>query len=942
MRLSWREIRARAARFAEEWAGQGYERGQAQLFWRDFFDIFGLPVRRVASFEKQVEKLGGNRGYIDLFWPGMLLVEQKSAGRDLKRARQQALDYLDGLKDSELPRYIVLSDFQSFEMIDLETGEETAFLLRDLPDNVEKFGFIIGAQKVSFRDEDPVNIMAAELMGKLYDALAAAGYGGHDLERFLVRILFCLFADDTGIFERDLFLTIIEQRTREDGSDVGPWLAQIFEVLNTPEDERQSTLDEDLARLPYVNGDLFAERLAIPAFTAEMRRRLIEVCKFDWSKISPAIFGSMFQSVMDPEERRQWGEHYTSEKNILKLIGPLFMDDLRAEFEHIRKLKRGRRQRLREFQEKLGTLTFFDPACGCGNFLVVAYRELRTLEIEVLKELHGDAAQLELDAQVLSSIDVNQFYGIELKEFPARIAETALWMMDHIMNNRLSETFGRVYVRIPLRASPNIRHADALEMDWAEVLPPERCGFVFGNPPFGGAKYQTPEQREQVRRIAKLGGSGGTLDYVAAWFIRAGEYLNEALENGAERPPRIAFVATSSICQGEQVAQLWPILFDREKLEIAYAHRPFKWHNEARGKAQVHVVIVGLDGRGFEPKAKRLFSYEDVRGEPVETHHEMLSPYLVDASRLNDPHLVVRESSRPLNGMPKLVIGSKPIDGGNYILKQEEYEELRRTAPAEAKWFRPYVGAREYINGGWRWIVHPASIPPSELKNLPGIRQRMAAVREYREKSSSRPTRELALTPGEFHVTVIPGSPFLVVPKVSSERREYVPIGWLEPPVVPSDLVFVLPNATPGHFALLTSAMHMAWLRLVGGRLEGRYRYSIGLVYNTFPVPPKPKLDTLLKKLEPYGRAVLKARVAAFAADPNATLADLYDPDRMPRDLRAAHRKLDAAVDKLYGAGKNPSDLARGELLLNLYEKVIMPVLAGQGNGKRKRRRRKR
>ena len=498
MRLSWREIRARAARFAEEWAGHGYERGEAQLFWRDFFEVFGLPVRRVASFEKQVEKLSGNKGYIDLFWPGMLLVEQKSAGRDLKQARRQALDYTNDLKDSELPRYIVLSDFQSFEMIDMD-GEETAFLLRDLPENVEKFGFIIGAQKVSFRDEDPVNIMAAELMGQLYDALAAAGYGGHDLERFLVRILFCLFADDTGIFERDLFLTIIEQRTREDGSDVGPWLAQIFEVLNTPEDERQSTLDEDLARLPYVNGELFAERLAIPAFTAEMRERLIEVCKFDWSQISPAIFGSMFQSVMDPDERRQWGEHYTSEKNILKLIGPLFMDDLRAEFERIKKLKRGRQQRLRAFHEKLSRLTFFDPACGCGNFLVVAYRELRALETELLKEIHADildklrggVRQMRVD--VLSKIDVNQFYGIEIKEFPARIAETALWMMDHIMNNRLSEAFGQVYVRIPLRASPNIRHADALETDWAEVLPPEACSFVFGNPPFGGAKFQTEQ-----------------------------------------------------------------------------------------------------------------------------------------------------------------------------------------------------------------------------------------------------------------------------------------------------------------------------------------------------------------------------------------------------------------------------------------------------------------
>ena len=443
--------------------------------------------------------------------------------------------------------------------------------------------------------KDPANIEAAELVGRLHDALSDAGHRGHDLERFLVRVVFCLFADDTGIFEpRDIFLDFIDTRTGEDGADLGPWLAQLFEVLDTPEERRAATLDEDLARFPYINGDLFEGHLRMFSFDAAMRGALLDACRFDWSNISPAIFGALFQSVMDPAERRAQGAHYTTEKNILKVIEPLFMDELRAEFERVRRRRgRGRLAALRQFQAKLANLTFFDPACGCGNFLIIAYRELRLLEIEVIREIREatDAtAQEVLDTAWQSVVDVDQFYGIELGEFPARIAETALWMMDHIMNNRLSLEFGQSYARIPLAKSPHIVHGDALETDWAGLLPREDCSFVFGNPPFVGAKYQTAEQRAQVRRVAALGGSGGTLDYVAAWLIEAGEYLK-----GGDA--RIGFVATNSITQGEQVAQLWPVLFGRCKLEIAFAHRTFAWGSDARGKAHVHVVILGLDRR---------------------------------------------------------------------------------------------------------------------------------------------------------------------------------------------------------------------------------------------------------------------------------------------------------------------------------------------------------
>ncbi|MDQ3472214.1 MAG: class I SAM-dependent DNA methyltransferase, partial [Acidobacteriota bacterium] len=658
MRLSWNEIRVRAAKFAEEWKHAHYERGESQTFYNEFFEIFGVTRRRVASFEEPVKRLGDARGFIDLFWKGVLLVEQKSAGRDLVRAKQQALDYFPGLKEHELPRYVLLSDFQTFELYDLDENTHVRFALHQLHEHIEAFAFILGVQKRTFRDQDPVNIEASELMGQLHDALKASGYVGHNLEQFLVRLVFCLFADDTGIFEpRDIFSTLITERTNPDGSDTGQWISQLFEVLNTPQEQRQQALDQDLANFDYVNGQLFEEHLPIAAFNKSMRNLLIAACTFNWDAISPAIFGSLFQSVMLPADRRRQGAHYTTEKNILKVIEPLFLDELRAEFKQLTERRDGgRRKALEAFHQKLSTLRFFDPACGCGNFLIISYRELRLLEIELLKVLRKNG-QLELDVAKMSRIDVDQFYGIELGEFAARIAEVALWMMDHIMNNRLSLEFGESYARIPIKKSPHILNADALETKWSDLIAPADCALILGNPPFGGAKYQSPEQRTQVRRIAQLGGSGGTLDYVTAWFITAGEYLRLS-------PARVGFVATNSVTQGEQVAQLWPILFDRCGLEITFAHRTFAWGSDARGMAHVHVVIVGLCRRAQEPPIKRLFSYDDLRGDPTESQHAALTPYLFDAGNVTNRHLVVDERSRPLSDVPQLIIGSKPIDGG--------------------------------------------------------------------------------------------------------------------------------------------------------------------------------------------------------------------------------------------------------------------------------------
>jgi len=928
MRLSWNEIRIRAAAFSKEWQDEGYEKGQTQLFYRDFFEVFGVPIRRVASFEEPVKKLGDKRGFIDLFWKSVLLVEQKSAGRDLKKAKQQALEYFPGLKDNELPRYILLSDFQNFELYDLDEDEELHFTLSELPKHVEKFGFIIGVRKRTFSDQDPVNIQASELMGKLHDALRDSGYIGHDLEQLLVRTVFCLFADDTGIFEpRDIFQDLIEERTREDGSDLGGWLGLLFQVLDTPEEKRQSNLDEDLRRFPYINGELFRGPLLLPSFNTHMRDTLLEACKFDWSGISPAIFGALFQSVMNAKERRAQGAHYTTEKNILKVIKPLFLDELWAEFNALRSRKdTHRRKLLRKFHEKLGKLRFFDPACGCGNFLIIAYRELRELEIHVIKELRAYEVlpgQGELDATVLSFIDVDQFYGIEINEFPVRIAETAMWMMDHIMNNRLSLEFGQSFVRIPIQRAPHIIHTDALEAKWEDLIPPESCSYIFGNPPFIGSKYQSTFQREQVRRIAKLGKSGGTLDYVTAWFIKAAHYV----KNGSVS---IGFVATNSITQGEQVAQLWPVLFEKG-FEITYAHRTFAWGSDARGVAHVHVVIIGLAKENQVPKDKRLFTYDDLREEPHESLHSVLSPYLFDASALNNPHIVVKEEYWPINGLPRLISGSQPIDDGNYIFDEQERDEFLLAEPQAEKYIRPYIGAREFIRGEKRWILALHSASPTELKSMPRIVEKMRAVREYRGTSKRKSTLAIADFPEQYNVNVIPEDAFLVIPEVSSERREYIPIGWLEPPVIPSNKIRILPHATLWQFGILTSAMHMSWVRHIGGRLESRYQYGININYNTFPVPSLSSKQITV--LDSKAKAVLAAR----SSFPTETLANLYNPELMPVVLRRAHHSLDRAVDKLYRKAPFSSDQERAEHLLGLYEKMSAPLLATSKH-KRKRR----
>lgn len=729
MRLSWQEIRTRARRFSERWRDAHYEKGETQSFYNEFFEIFGVDRKRVAVYERKIDLIEQNRrGFIDLFWPSVLLIEQKSAGKDLFKAQGQALDYVLGLKDRDLPKFVLTCDFQRFRLLELDTRAEIAFTLPELHKHVEDFAFMLGVQRRHYGSQAAVNIKAAELLGTIHDALEAKNYRGTDLERLMVRLLFCLFADDTGIFEnKDDFLYLIEERTGEDGSNVGRVLNELFEVLDTPDDQRVTGMDPEFGKFPYVNGKLFTGHLRTAVFDAQMRDDLIAACKFDWGKVSPAIFGSLFQSVMDKAERRKKGAHYTTEPNIKKVIGPLFLDELRSELDRLKARRDGgKRPALLAFQEKLGGLEFFDPACGCGNFLVVTYRELRAMEQEVLEQIFDANSPMLYDVEALSIVRLAQFHGIELEEFPAHIAEVAMWMTEHLANIELGRVFGKVFADIPLTDSAHIVHGDALEIEWDEVLPHARCFAVMGNPPFVGAKFQSIEQRQQVRDLARLGGSGGTLDFVTAWFIKAGAYI-------AAGPTRVAFVSTNSITQGEQVAQLWPILFERYGLEIAFAHRTFAWGSDARGKAHVHVVIIGLTHRSVEPKEKRLFSYENINSEPDETAHDALTAYLFDASNVTNRHLVVREEGRPINGASSPTIGSKPVDGGYLIFDTSERSELIAAYPDAAKFLRPFVGAIEFLHGGDRWILALQQASPAEIVAIPPIRDRLKSVRAFRE-----------------------------------------------------------------------------------------------------------------------------------------------------------------------------------------------------------------
>jgi hypothetical protein len=983
MPLSWNEIRNRAHEFSKRWEHETSEDAEAKPFWTEFFNVFGIDRKRVASFEEPVKKLGDKQGYIDLFWKGMLLVEHKSRGKDLDKAYIQALDYFPGIKERDLPKYVLVSDFDRFRLYDLEDGTQQEFKLADLHKRIKHFAFIAGYRTQTIAPQNPVNIKAAESMGKLHDALKAAAYEGHPLEVLLVRLLFCLFAEDTGIFQpASAFRAWIEERTAPDGSDLGPQLAQLFQVLNTPENKRSKNLDELLAAFPYVNGKLFEEMLPIADFNLAMREALLDCCALDWSAISPAIFGALFQSIMDAKARRNIGAHYTSEENILKLIQPLFLDALWEEFNRVK----GNKNKLFEFHKKLRTLTFFDPACGCGNFLVIAYRELRKLELEVLRTVHENTGSRFLDIHQEISVDVDQFFGIEIEEFPAQIAQVAMWLMDHQMNVRVSEEFGMYFARIPLKTSPHIVNGNALTLDWDDVLPAERANYVLGNPPFVGAKFMDDAQREDAQRVFADIKSGGLLDFVAAWYVKAARYMHgndsspfkgESVSEGAtgrgmgeiaastlphphrthphpnlppegegtiapppsrgrlgggwvDSPPlegvgrkvRCAFVSTNSITQGEQAGVLWGWLL-AQGIRIHFAHRTFQWSNEAKGMAAVHCVIIGFGA--FDEEKKTIYEYEDIRGEAHAVAVRNINPYLVDA-----PDVVLVNRQHPICAVPEIGIGNKPIDGGHYLFTPEEKAEFLAREPKAAKWFRRWIGADEFINGYERWCLWLGDCPPDELRRMPEAMKRVEAVREVRLASKSAPTQKLAATPTRFHVENIPDAPYLVIPEVSSERRRFIPIGFMQPDTLSSNLVKIIPHATLYHFGILTSTMHMAWTRYTCGRMESRYRYSAGIVYNNYPWPDEPT-DKQRAAVEAAAQSVLDAR----AQFPQSSLADLYDPLTWKPAMAKAHQALDRAVDACYRKAAFANDAQRVEFLFERYQELTSLLPTEKASKKR-------
>jgi len=894
--LSWNEIRDRAIEFSKEWENETSEDAEAKPFWIKFFYVFGKDRKRVASFEEPVKKLGNKKGKIDLLWKGKLLVEHKSRGKSLDKAYEQALDYFPGLKEDELPKYVLVSDFAHFRLYNMEDGTHSEFELRDLHKNIKRFGFIAGYQTHAIQPEDPVNIKAAELMGKLHDALKDVGYTGHALELYLVRLLFCLFAEDTNIFECQQLQEYINDKTKDDGSDLAAHLAQMFEVLNTPIDKRLKNLDEHLAAFEYVNGKLFEEQLPTAGFTTKMRNQLLDCCALDWSRVSPAIFGSLFQSIKNIKDRRDLGEHYTSEPNILKVIKPLFLDALRSEFESCK----NNSKKLTEFHNKLRKLKFLDPACGCGNFLVIAYRELRLLELDILRELYKKRGTAFLNVADIVLLDVDQFYGIEIVEFPAQIAKVAMWLTDHQMNQLISVEFGKNFVRLPLNKSATIICGNALQMDWGAVVP--QVDYLLGNPPFVGSKLLNDEQRKDMELIFHGVKGAGVLDYVAAWYIKAAQYMQG-------NSVRTAFVSTNSITQGEQVIILWGDLLHKYHIKIHFAHRTFKWGNDARGKAAVHCVIIGF--AAFDVNDKRLWDYEkpDSDAHELKAHH--INPYLVDA-----PDVLLENRSKPICAVPGIGIGNKPIDDGNYLFTREEKTKFLAREPQAARWFRRWAGSTEFLNNTERWYLWLGNCPPNELRLMPEAMKRVEAVRQFRLSSKSAPTQKLAATPTRFHVENIPAGIYLLVPRHSSESRAYLPIGFVSPDTLCGDANLLISSATLFHFGVLSSTMHNAWLRAVCGRIKSDYRYSAGIVYNNFPWPEV--TDKQNATVEAAAQAVLDARVLHL----KSSLADLYDPRTMPPELVKAHKVLDRAVEACYRKAAFTTDAQRVEFLFERYQQL--------------------
>jgi hypothetical protein len=910
-------IRERAARFVNVWEGVTSEQAEKQTFWNEFLAVFGIERRQVAAFEQLAQRAStGNVGWIDLLYPGQMAVEHKSSGKNLDEAMGQLLDYVPSLHKSEFPWLLVVCDFEHFVWQNLDTEQKGEFTLAELPDNLHLFWWMAGhgTPQFAFENEEEANLHATALMAKLHDGLLASGYDPHALREWLTRILFCLFADDTEVWDRAAFHTYVARNTRFDGADLGPALALLFQVLNTPPERRPTTLDEDVAAFTYINGDLFEATLQIPACNESLRTELLDACRFDWSIISPAIFGSMFQNVMAPAERRQLGAHYTTEENILKTIRPLFLNDLEAELSSA-----STTPKLNDFHDKLATLRFMDPACGCGNFLVIAYREIRRLETEALRKLAKKevgkkrGGQRVIGLNMLCKVTVDQFYGIEIDEWPARIARTALYLIDHIANRDVSAEFGEHFVRFPIPAAPHIRIDNALRIRWEDVLPADQTPFVFGNPPFVGMYLMNDEQNEDNAIVFETQGlevaRSGRLDYVACWYAKAIEYAGS-------RSIRFAFVSTNSLTQGEQARSLGPFLLDHG-ISIDFAHRTFAWSSEARGTAHVHVVIVGFS-KGGQSRQKHLFEYPDLKGEPIERRVSNINFYLADA-----PDVAVAKHTQPFIPLPLMTKGSQPTDDGNLIVEPEDYDQVMAD-PHAAKYVRRLVGAKDMIHRTERWCLWLVDADPADIHSSPILRHRLDAVATWRRTvSRTASVQAQAATPGLFTQIRQPKHPYLCIPRHSSWQRRIIPMTMFAPNDIAHDSTLTLDDPPLWLFGVLQSGMFTAWVQNICGRLKSDIRVEPDIAYNAFPFIPE--LPQRADRIEPAAQKVLDAR----AAFPTSSLAALYDPLATPPALSKAHDALDTAVDSVFAPRRRfTGEAERLAVLLEHYQRLTSPLLA--------------
>ena len=910
--LNMTEVKQRIAfkEFAEYWKDKGYEKGESQKFWISLLTILGVEhPEQFISFEDQVHL--DHTSFIDGYiHTTKVLIEQKSSDKDLYKPIkqsdgsllnpfQQAKRYITELPLSKHPRWVVTCNFQKFCIYDMErpNGEPQEILLKDLEKEYYRLSFLVDTGSELLKKEMEVSIQAGEIVGLLYDAFLNQYIDKtsedtlKSLNMLCVRLVFCLYAEDAGVFPKhNMFLDYLKHfetvRMRKA-------LIELFEVLNTKPEDRDPYLEPELSAFPYVNGGLFAnEKIEIPNFTEDIRELLLTKAseEFDWSEISPTIFGAVFESTLNPETRRSGGMHYTSIENIHKVIDPLFMDELTQEFQEIKQLpqNKNRDKKLTEFQDKISNLTFLDPACGSGNFLTETYISLRKLENAVLHELYKGQITLGAITNPIK-VSIKQFYGIEINDFAVTVAKTALWIAESQMLKKTENIVHMDLDFLPLKTYTNIVEDNALHINWENVIPKNELNYIMGNPPFVGARLMSQAQKDDM--ILVFGDKWknvGNLDYVSCWYKKATDYMQST-------NICTALVSTNSITQGEQVPILWKPLFE-QGIHIDFAHRTFRWDSEASIKAHVHCVIVGFS---YTNKAKRLYSSERMQ------YVNNINAYLIDA-----PDVFISSRKTPIQNVPKMDFGSMPNDGGALCdYSDEDKNAIVKEYPASEKFFKKFLGATEFLHNKTRWCLWLKNISPADIKHVPPVLSAVQKVKDMRASSNREATRKLADTPYLFGEIRQPETNYLIVPRVTSENRKYIPIGYMQPNIIASDACITLPLATLYHFGILISNVHMAWTRAVCGRLEMRYRYSNTIVYNNFPwCTPT---DEQKARIEKTAQAILNAR----ALYPDCSLADLYDELTMPPELRKAHQDNDRAVMETYGFRKVDEATGKSRLL---------------------------